>query len=154
MINSHSWMCFPLQWISLIAFWTHVNFGICNILWQLVPEFNYALCEKVLFFACFLSHLPVSFGSPQFLHCEKYSVIFLCSFFCATHDFIGVYATCTPSFFYLTWKVIISVVASLHGHCFIASVSLATLSPVLVLRNSLKEQNCTQYSKCICILES
>lgn len=77
-------------------------------------------------FCLLLSHLPVSFGSPQFLHCEKYSVIFLYSFFCATHDFIDVYAL-PLFFFFLIWKVITCVAAFLHGHCFIASISLATL---------------------------
>lgn len=93
---------FFLLWISLIAFWTHVNFGICNILWQLVPGFNYTLWEKVLPFVC--SEPPASFiwFSLVLALWKTFSNLFLFISFFPIHDFTGMCATCTwCSFFWL-----------------------------------------------------
>lgn len=47
------------KWIETL-FEAKYTFGLCNILWQCVPEFNYALCvekEKKPNFLWFVSNL-------------------------------------------------------------------------------------------------
>lgn len=57
---------FLLPWICVIAFWTHINFWHCSILWQLVAHSNKAgFKEEPLFCLFWTGLLIISSDAPS-----------------------------------------------------------------------------------------